>query len=145
MNEETAVFPAKQRSKEQKCQNKTVEVTVTLRENNFALGSDKFCAKISDMSRELILQKLQAQRENLRQAYGVQSLVLFGSVARSTPNPTSDIDLLVTFSEAATFDQYMNLKLYLEDILQSSVDLVTKGAVLPHIMPKIEREGVHVA
>jgi predicted nucleotidyltransferase len=100
---------------------------------------------MSDMSKELILQKLQAHRKNLRQAYGVQSLILFGSVARSSANPTSDVDLFVTFSEPATFDHYMNLKLHLEELLQCSVDLVTKEGVRPHIMPKIEREGVYVA
>jgi uncharacterized protein len=97
------------------------------------------------MSKELILQKLQAADEELRQKYGVHALVLFGSVARSMAKPDSDVDLLVTFAEPATFDQYMNLKFYLEDILQAPVDLVTKTAVRPHILPKIEREGVHVA
>lgn len=97
------------------------------------------------MSKELILQKLKAEDEILRPMYGVKSLILFGSVARSTAKSTSDIDLLVTFSEPATFDQYMNLKLYLEDILQAPVDLVTRGAVRPHILPQIEREGVHIA
>lgn len=100
---------------------------------------------MSDMSKELIMQKLKAEDETLRQMYGVKSLILFGSVARSTAKPSSDIDLLVTFSEPATFDQYMNLKLYLEDILQAPVDLVTRGAVRSHILPKIEHEGVHVA
>lgn len=97
------------------------------------------------MSKESILQKLQAVDEELRQKYGVQALVLFGSVARSMAKPESDVDLLVTFTKPATFDQYMNLKFYLEDILQAPVDLVTKTAVRPHILPKIEREGVHVA
>ncbi|MCB8977226.1 MAG: nucleotidyltransferase family protein [Ardenticatenaceae bacterium] len=97
------------------------------------------------MSKKLILQKLQAVDEELRQKYGVLALVLFGSVARSTAKSDSDVDLLVTFAEPATFDQYMNLKFYLEDILQAPVDLVTKTAVRPHILPKIEREGVHVA
>ena len=100
---------------------------------------------MSNMSKELVLQKLKAEDEHLRQKYGVQSLILFGSVARSTAKSSSDIDLLVTFSQPATFDQYMNLKLYLEDILQAPVDLVTRAAVRPHILPKIEREGVHVA
>ncbi|VAW30891.1 hypothetical protein MNBD_CHLOROFLEXI01-1993 [hydrothermal vent metagenome] len=100
---------------------------------------------MSDMFKKAVLQKLQEHREALRQVYGVQSLILFGSVARSTANPTSNVDLFVTFAEPATFDQYMNLKFHLEDLLQCSVDLVTKGAVRPHIMPKIEREGVHAA
>jgi predicted nucleotidyltransferase len=35
------------------------------------------------MSKEMILQKLQAVDEELRQKYGVRALVLFGSAARS--------------------------------------------------------------
>lgn len=100
---------------------------------------------MSVKSKNEVLQKLQAVRQLLHQEYGVQSLILFGSTARSAAKATSDIDLMVTFSNSATFDQYMDLKLYLEDVLQSPVDLVTSAAVRPHIIPKIEREGVHVA
>ena len=49
------------------------------------------------MKRDEVIQLLQAQRSHLVQQYGVQSLMLFGSVARDAATQTSDVDLLVEF------------------------------------------------
>jgi hypothetical protein len=38
-------------------------------------------------------------------------------VARDEARPDSDVDILVEFREPATFNGYMNLKLFLEDLL----------------------------
>ena len=78
-------------------------------------------------------------------AHGVVSLSLFGSFARGRPTPDSDVDLLVDFGGPATFDQYMGLKLYLEDLLGTQVDLVTRGGLRPRIRPLIEAEAIRVA
>ena len=76
---------------------------------------------------------------------GVKSLALFGSVARDEAGPDSDLDLLVEFEGAATFDRYMGLKIYLEDLLGSRVDLVMRKALRPRMVPSVEREAVRVA
>lgn len=57
----------------------------------------------------------------------------------------SDVDILVEFQEAATFDRYMDLKMYLEAVLGTSVDLVTEDAVKPRMRPIIEKDMVRVA
>ena len=77
--------------------------------------------------------------------FGVKSLALFGSVARDEAGPDSDLDLLVEFEGTATFDRYMGLKLYLEDLLGSPVDLVMRKALRPRMVPAVEREAVRVA
>ena len=77
--------------------------------------------------------------------FGVKSLALFGSVARDEAGPESDLDLLVEFEGTATFDGYMGLKLYLEDLLGSRVDLVMRKALRPRMVPSVEREAVRVA
>ena len=77
--------------------------------------------------------------------HGVVSLSLFGSFARNQPRPDSDVDLLVDFGRPATFDQYMDLKLYLEDLLGMRVDLVTLGGMRPRLRPRIEAEAIRVA
>jgi predicted nucleotidyltransferase len=76
--------------------------------------------------------------------FGVKSLALFGSVARDEAQPASDVDLLVEFNGRATFDQYMDLKLYLEELLGCRVDLVTRKALRPQLRPIIEREALYV-
>ena len=77
--------------------------------------------------------------------FGVKSLALFGSVARDEAGPDSDLDLLVEFEGTATFDRYMGLKLYLEDLLGSGVDLVMRKALRPRMVLSVEREAVRVA
>lgn len=57
----------------------------------------------------------------------------------------SDVDILVSFDGPATFDQFMGLKLFLEDQLGARVDLVTSKALRPEIRPIVEREAVRVA
>jgi len=96
------------------------------------------------MRRDEVLAILQAHREDLRRL-GVRSLSLFGSTARDEARPDSDIDLLVEFADPATFDAFMDLKFYLEDLLGRRIDLVTSKALKPRIRPSVEREAILVA
>ena len=74
-------------------------------------------------SKEFIKQTLVDNRKTLRK-YGVKRIGLFGSYVRGTAIPASDIDFLVEL-ERLTFDDYMGLTLFLEDLFQKNVDLVT--------------------
>ncbi|MFO7946258.1 MAG: nucleotidyltransferase domain-containing protein [Armatimonadota bacterium] len=57
----------------------------------------------------------------------------------------SDIDILVEFKEGyKTFDNYMDLKFYLEELLDLRVDLVSKTALKPRLRPYILKEVVYV-
>jgi len=95
------------------------------------------------MTRDEILRLLSEHRADLER-FGVKSLALFGSAAREEAKPESDLDLLVEFAGPATFDQYMDLKFFLEDLLRSPVDLVTHKALKPRLKPHIEKEAVYV-
>ena len=57
----------------------------------------------------------------------------------------SDIDLLVEFPGKVTFDQYMDLKFFLEDNLGLSVDLVTKKMLKPQIINSVEKDAIYVS
>jgi predicted nucleotidyltransferase len=75
----------------------------------------------------------------------VKALSLFGPAARDEWRKGKDIDVLVEFDGTVTFDRYMDLKLYLEELMGSPVDLVTVGAVKPRMWPAIESSLIHVA
>jgi hypothetical protein len=94
--------------------------------------------------RDEALSILRSSKEEL-QRFGVKSLALFGSVARGEAGPESDLDLLVEFEGAATFDRYMGLKLFFEDLLGSRVDLVMRTALKPRMLPSVEQDAVRVA
>lgn len=96
------------------------------------------------MRRDKALSVLRASQAQLGQ-FHVKSLALFGSVARDEAGPESDLDLLLEFDGPATFDLYMGLKLFLEDLLGCRVDLVMRKALKPRMLPYVEREAVRVA
>ena len=95
------------------------------------------------MNRDEVLSILGRHRGDM-EAYGVVSLSMFGSMARDEAGPQSDVDLLVRFSGPATFDQYMGLKFFLEDLLNRPVDLVTERALRPRLRERVETELVRV-
>jgi len=68
---------------------------------------------------------------------------LFGSYARNEQTPASDIDILVDVDPAIGL-AFVDLADYLEQILQSPVDLVSTRAVKPAYRKKIEADLVYV-
>jgi predicted nucleotidyltransferase len=70
-----------------------------------------------------------------------EKIILFGSAARGEMGRDSDIDLLVELDEP-TFDHYMDLKFFLEELLGRPVDLVLKDAVKPRLRKPIMAEAV---
>lgn len=96
------------------------------------------------MGRDTVIKQLKAHLDQLTD-FKIKSLAIFGSVARDEAGPDSDIDFLVEFEGPATFDQYMGLKLFLEDLLDRPVDLVTRKGVRPELVPHIEQEARRVA
>ena len=97
------------------------------------------------MNRQEVLNQLAEQAEEIRRRFSIKDLAIFGSVARDEAGVHSDVDMLVTFRGRADFDLFMNLKFYLEDLLDMQVDLVTQKALRPHLRTEIEREAIHVA
>ena len=88
------------------------------------------------LSKHFIKQTLADNRETLRK-YGVKQIGLFGSYVNGTAHALSDIDLLVEL-ERLTFHDYMGLALFLEDLFEKKVDLVTAKSIKPHLRPYIE-------
>jgi len=77
--------------------------------------------------------------------FGVKRLGLFGSFAREEATERSDVDLLVEFVGPTNFDDYMDLKFRLEELLGRRVDLVTRKALRARLRPHIERDLIDVA
>ena len=75
----------------------------------------------------------------------VDNVWLFGSYSRGEADENSDVDVLVEFKGKATFDLFMDLKFYLEDLLGTKVDLVTDKAIRNEIRNAIEAEKINVA
>lgn len=89
-------------------------------------------------NKEMLLQRLLGHQEEIR-SFGVNRLGIFGSFARDASiHSNSDVDFLVEFeSGKKTFDNFMDLSFYLEELLGRRVELVTPQSLNKYIGPKI--------
>jgi hypothetical protein len=97
------------------------------------------------MKRQQALSLLESHRDEIRRRFSVRRLALFGSTARDDAREDSDVDVLVQFEGSATFDGYIALLSYLEQLLGRKVDLVTEGGLKPRVRPFVERDLIRVA
>lgn len=92
-----------------------------------------------------ILNLLDQNRSHLK-ALGVRRIGLFGSFVRGEQHPDSDIDLLVEFDPGRkTFDTFMELSFFLEEVLEHRVELVTLESLSPYLGPHILKEVEYAA
>jgi uncharacterized protein len=96
------------------------------------------------MNRNETLALLAQHKPEVQRRFGVHSLALFGSWARGQARPSSDVDMLVEFDGPATSARYFGLQFYLEDLLGSPVDLVTRQALRAELRPYVERDAIDV-
>jgi predicted nucleotidyltransferase len=80
------------------------------------------------MRRDEVLQLLAEKQPELT-GFGVRSLALFGSVARDEAREDSDVDLVVELEPPATFDRFVELCFYLEELFGGRVDLLTRRSL----------------
>ena len=85
----------------------------------------------SVLSRELVMQLIQKNFDKIR-SFGVVSIGVFGSTVTGQRKETSDVDVLVEFDvDRKSFDNYMDLKFFLEELFETKVDLVIKDTIKP--------------
>lgn len=74
--------------------------------------------------------------------YGIRHAAVFGSAARGTSRPESDIDLLIRLGKPMGMFLYVRLLRELERALGRSVDVVTDSSVnkfvKPYIIPELK-------
>jgi uncharacterized protein len=94
------------------------------------------------LHRDDIISTLREQM--IRSRFGIKSLFLFGSVARNEATQESDLDFIVNFDGMITFDRYMDLKIFLEDLFGKKIDLAIEDTLKPQIRQKILEEAIDV-
>jgi predicted nucleotidyltransferase len=76
----------------------------------------------------------------LAERYGARNVRVFGSVARKTATPQSDLDLLV--DPVPSCLDVVHLGLRLEKLLGRHVDVVTEGSLGWYIQPQVIAEAI---
>jgi uncharacterized protein len=95
-------------------------------------------------SLEDIRRTLREHMPGLAERHKIKSLGIFGSYVRGEARSTSDVDLLVEFSETPDIFKFMDLEDDLTSLLGLKVDLVTRPALKGNRGNRILREVVSV-
>ncbi len=95
------------------------------------------------MNREQVIATLRAHEQELRDA-GIVRLSLFGSLARDTAGPDSDVDLLAEFDRSRRLSvlDVVGLELRLAELLGVCVDLSEEGTLKPRVQKGVEAEAL---
>jgi predicted nucleotidyltransferase len=91
-----------------------------------------------------ILETIKEHKPELLNRFGVENIAVFGSLARGEQESSSDVDIFVTLrKEYKTFDNFMELKFYLEDTLKCKIDLMLKETIREQFKNKIYNEAIY--
>jgi predicted nucleotidyltransferase len=91
-----------------------------------------------------VLERLRTHESDLRRL-GVAHAAVFGSVARREARAESDIDVLVELDDTLPMGafEYSRLKLYINDLLGGSADVVNRRTLKPLLQAGILGDSVH--
>ena len=96
------------------------------------------------MSTVEILSRLKSYRQLHATEYGISRLGVFGSVARGTAQPDSDVDVVIEIGKTDLFT-LAGIKAELEDMLATKVDLVPYGGRMnAFLKSRIDKDAVYV-
>jgi predicted nucleotidyltransferase len=114
--------------------------TGVLMDESLAESYAKLSADVKrHLDEDLFVMSHYRTEEEQKNLYEKDKIGLFGSFALNEQSKKSDIDLLVVFMPGKkTFDNYMGLKFFLEDLLEKPIDLVIAEAVKPALKDHIE-------
>lgn len=105
-----------------------------------------YLQKMPVQTKAQVLSLLQEYQQEL-QRFGVSRCGVFGSFVRdSAIHDQSDVDILVAFEpDQKTFDNFMHLSFFLEDLFGRAVDLITIESLSPYIGPRILDEVEYIS
>lgn len=94
------------------------------------------------LTKSKILDFLHQNKNMIQKKYDVKTIALFGSYANGSATSSSDIDILVDMK--SSFDNYFELKYFLEEHLKNKVDLGKEKSLRYLIKDKIKEELIYV-
>ena len=99
------------------------------------------------MYREVIIDKLRKNKELLLKQYHIEKIGLFGSYARNSHTPKSDIDLVIELVEGKRlgFKEWYDLEENLKKMLNAErVDIVNRQYINPLVEHEMAKSVIYV-
>jgi predicted nucleotidyltransferase len=86
-----------------------------------------------------------AEIARIARKHGATSVKIFGSRARGTARPDSDLDLLVNVVPGTSLFDLARMALELEALLGIQVEVVTEPGLRPELRDEVPREAKSIA
>jgi len=97
------------------------------------------------MTRAEVLKTLRHHKNEINKRFNADAIGLFGSYVENEQDELSDIDIIVNFRKGhKDLFNFLNLKFYLEDLLDKKVDLVSKDGIKPALKQRIMKQVKYV-
>ncbi len=93
-------------------------------------------------TKENIISFLKENKQIIQEKYAVNKIALFGSFARGEATNESDIDIIVDMKPS--FDNFFDLKYFLEDAFKTKVDLGKEKNLRLLVKEQIKDEIIYV-
>jgi len=96
------------------------------------------------MNLEQVLEIMKSNKLYLLKRYGVKDIAVFGSYISGNQRTDSDLDILVDLEkDGRTFDNFMDLKFFLEELTKTKVDLAMKDSIRIEFRDRILNSAVY--
>ena len=96
------------------------------------------------MDNNIVLSILKEFSDQEKDKYQIKRIGIFGSCARNTMKPESDVDIVVEVGDQDLFN-LIGIKQELESRLHRHVDIVSyRDKMNPYLRRKIENEAIYV-
>ena len=96
------------------------------------------------MTKKEVLDFLSSHKSELEGNFGVTKLGLAGSYARNEVSDESDLDIIVEIKSENKFRSFFNLLHFLEDSLNTRIDLATEISLKPLVRETIMKDIIYV-
>jgi predicted nucleotidyltransferase len=91
-----------------------------------------------------LIQDKKSEIKAIAKKHGAYDVRIFGSVARKNFDENSDIDFLVNFNSKTSLLDWCNLRLDLEDLLGTKVDVASEKTLKPRIRDRVLEEAINL-
>jgi hypothetical protein len=106
-----------------------VAAKVCMKSSSFLVASTAPSVLKTRGAQQTMLRSHKSDIVRVAKAHGASNVRVFGSVARGTATPTSDVDLLVDFQSGRTLVDHVRLWRELEALLGTGVDVISAGGL----------------
>ena len=90
-----------------------------------------------------VLLKLEEHLPEIRDRFGIETLGIFGSVARGEDTPESDVDIFYKFDpERISYASYLDFYDFLENLLERKIELVALDSMPGRFRKAIDEDMI---